>query len=247
MDDKAISQLAHEIVSQSILGNAEYWLILALIVFVVAFAASWIGSYAAKRGEFAAAKADREKILEQLAENTRTTARINSIVSLGEWSERERRTLRRIKLEELILTAHKAIAWGELESNRLVFSMTDEEPNGPSPLPLVVSLGNLFFPELQSEIAEFDFKAKTYQIVSRQVRSQLLEAREEASRTATGLPGWRENEIRANLAMNEVRERNTSKILEGYSALQAALMRLDASAGTLMAQIIAVAPADDAG
>jgi hypothetical protein len=98
LDDRQIQQLAHEIANQTAFHNWEYWLTLLAVAFIAALG-GYFGSYFAKRGEHAANKADLDKILDQVEKTTRMTAGIESVVSLGEWSERERRMLRRVKLD----------------------------------------------------------------------------------------------------------------------------------------------------
>jgi hypothetical protein len=243
MEDAQIQKLAQAIADQTVLPDWRYWLILGLIVAVVGAAASYFGSYFSKRGEFKAAKTDRDEILAQLKENTKTTARINSIVSLGEWSERERRTLRRVKLEELMVTAHKARDWMYREQNRLFFSSDDQET--VSPLPLMSTLGKLFFPELRMQIFAFDNACDALRLFYMQSMQELIAAKIEAISVASfgSPPGWEQvAEVRTGQAQIAVRERLNDKFQEGNRKMSVALMELDEAAAAVMAEIIAVPP-----
>jgi hypothetical protein len=246
MDDTQIQQLAHEIANQTAFPNWGYWLTL-LAVALIAALGGYFGAYFAKRGEHAANKADLDKILGQLEQTTRMTASIESVVSLGEWSERERRTLRRVKLEELMLTAHRANDWLGIERNRLIYLSDDRE--AASPLPLMTTLGNLFFPELQLQISALYNACVTDNASLRKVHLELLEARQRVlNAVADGAYGvvsstWEAIvEVETGKAQFEVRARLADGLLDAHRPVVTALVELDEAASALMAEIIAVPP-----
>jgi hypothetical protein len=244
MDDKQLQLFAHEIANQTAFHNWEYWLTLLAVSFIAAY----LGSYLAKSAEHAANKANLNKILDQLAQTTRMTASIQSVVSLGEWSERERRTLRRVKLEELMVAAHKSSDWIMLEKRRLFFSSDD--PETVSPLPLVVTLGKLFFSELREKITEFDRVCADHRAFFNAVQKKLLEAKiravEEAmtaGKAAGNWAGWQaDSDTRAAQAQMNVRDACSVELQVGDQAVFAALSELDEAAAALMAKIIAAPP-----
>ncbi len=237
MDADLIKSVATQVVDQTILHNWEYWLLVAGFAFLIGCGASYLGSYWSRRGEVKAAKADRREILEQLRETTKTTARINSIVSLGEWTERERHTLRRTKLEEVLIAAHKTLDWLDVEEQRLIWRLKYEDRASPSPMPIGIALGKLYIPELESALKAFESAAKDYETHLLKVNVLMAEARRAAKKS--GEP--RTAEWRASVA----RDGTNAELLEKFGVVQAALSALDSEAATLMADIIAVPPAED--
>ncbi len=243
MDDNQIQQLAHEIANQTAFHNWEYWITLLAVAFIAALG-GYFGSYFAKRGEHAANKADLKEILRQLERTTRMTASIESVVALGEWSERERRTLRRVKLEELMLTAHRANDWLGIERNRLIYLSDDRE--AASPLPLMITLGKLFFPELQLQISALYSACVTDSASLRKVHVELLEARQRVlNAVAAGAYGavsttWEAIvEVETGKAQIAIRARLANGLSDAYRPVVTALVELDEAAAALMAQIIA--------
>ncbi len=242
MDDKQVQQLALEVANQSAHHNWEYWLAL-LGVALIAAAAGYLGSYFAKRGEYAAADADLKKILRQVDRTTRTTESIKSFISLGEWSERERRTLRRIKLEELMVTAHGARDWLENESRRQVW--LSGEPEVKSPLPLLVTLGKLFFPELRDAVFTYQNASSQHRLLLGRVHGALLAGKGVAFDEVTQGPlgkssDWEHHvDIHAGRAFIRIREEFQAQMLESDAAAYQALLDLGEAAATLMESIIA--------
>jgi hypothetical protein len=243
MDDKQLQLFAHEIANQIAFHNWAYWLVLLAVTLI----GSFFGSYAKKRAEHAATKAGLKEILRQLELTTRTTEGIRAVVSLGEWSERERRTLRRVKLEELMLTAHRVNDWLEAEKNRLFYLSDDRE--AMSPLPLVVTLARLFFPELQPKVLAFNSDCLAHHAFFTRVHSKLIVAKAEAAgaavaagKAAGNWQGWQDDlELSVSRAQGVVRDTCLAELQEGSAKVQAAFLALDEVAAVLMAKII-VAP-----
>jgi hypothetical protein len=107
LEPAQIEELARAIANHTVLDAWPYWLAVLALVFLGVVIGSFLGNYAAKRGEVQAARADRKEILDGLRETTKAAEEVRSAVSLGEWTERERRTLRRTKLEETLLLAYR--------------------------------------------------------------------------------------------------------------------------------------------
>ena len=133
MDTELVKVIATQIVDQQILHNWEYWLLLGGIILLAGAASSLLGSYFAKQGEIRAEHAQQQTKLDQLSEVTRVTAQTNSVVALGEWSERERRTLLRTKLEEMVLAAYAMEEWLTIEMRRRVIGSGHLETSSPLP------------------------------------------------------------------------------------------------------------------
>jgi hypothetical protein len=227
MDHTQIEALAHAIAAQSVLDAWPYWLTLLGLVFLGVVIGSFAGSYAAKRGEVKAARADREEILEGLRETTEAAEEVRSAVSLEEWTERERRALRRTKLEEMLLLAWKVPDWLMEERNRLVFD--EGKPQNPSPQSNMMALGSLYFPELNIPLRTFDLACDAYHNGLSETRQAILAAR---------IPRAGD-EVAMLMVANEVRDAHMARLTELFRTLYAALRALDGEAAALMATIIA--------
>lgn len=129
------------------------YLLMLAIALVVGFVAAYVGAYAKKRGESFATKADFDQLLAQLKTTTAVAEEVKATVSHADWASRELKTLRRIKLEELLQSAHELQAWQDLEKDRIIFKSTKEP--GPSPLPKVERISGLYFPELNEAVHNF--------------------------------------------------------------------------------------------
>jgi len=227
MDHTQIEALAHAIATQSVLDAWPYWVALLALVFLGVVIGSFTASYAAKRGEVQAARADRKEILEGLRETTKTAEEVRSAVSLEEWTERERRALRRAKLEEMILLAHKSRDWLEDEYHRLVDE--DKQPEKTSPMPATMTLGSLYFPELENALDAFQSAGNDYRLLMLAIKGEILAARSPHL-------GHEAQALNAAIA---VREKYSKSITERYKAVAQALSALEVKAAALMATIIA--------
>lgn len=159
MEQSQIVALAQDIASHSVSDALLYWSILLALGFLGCIGSGFFGSWAAKRGEVKAARDDQKEILRQLHETTRVAEETKSVVSLGEWSERERRSLRRSKLEELMLLAHKTFDWLGEQTDHL---WLDEGQATASPGPTMMMLGNLYFPELRGPLLEYEVSWRAF-------------------------------------------------------------------------------------
>jgi hypothetical protein len=227
MDHTQLEELAKAIANHTVLDTLPYWLALLALVFLGVVIGSFLGSYFAKRGEVAAARADRTEILGRLRDTTAATEEIRSAISLTEWTERERRALRRVKLEEILLLAWKARGWLEEERNRLVFE--EDKPENPSPQVAMMALGSLYFTELFTQLHAFDLACDTYHGALTSMAQDILVAR--ISHT--------QDEIAQVQAANEIRGTAIERLGGVYEEMYRALSVLDSAAAALMATIIA--------
>jgi hypothetical protein len=179
MDTNALREFAHEVANQTIAANWQLWTLLLAAAAVTSFFASLLAAYAAKLGQNLATKADFEEILRQARLTTQEVENIRSEISFGEWTAKEYRSLRRVKLEELLLTAYDSQQWLLSEHNRVVFksSVQQEAPEqAPSPITKTVMLGGLYFPELRKEIRALQQAHDSWVLWLRQWREDLLKA-----------------------------------------------------------------------
>lgn len=222
-----VEDLARAIAQHAVLDAWPYWLILIVLVFLGVVAGNFLASYAAKRGEVEAARVDREEILAGVRKATKAAEEVRSAVALDEWTKRERRTLRRTKLEELMILAHKTRDWHETEFNRRLY---DEASIGsPSPQPIMMTVGSLYFPELHDPLKTFDVACAYY-------RSRIIEVHQAILHAKATNGG---NTPAAEEAANVVRGEKTGYLVEGYKTVFDSLSQLQVSAAHLMATMIA--------
>jgi hypothetical protein len=151
MDKDLVTQIAQQIVSQEILRNWNFYLVVLLLSFLSAAFSSFVLPYLKRRGEQFATKAEMDSIVKQLEQTTQTAKSIESKISIDEWSHKEYRSIRRQKLEELVLAVHRVDGWLEKQRNWRIY---EGAPNGePWPMDSIELLVTLYFSELDLEVA----------------------------------------------------------------------------------------------
>jgi hypothetical protein len=103
------------------------------------------------------------------------------VVSLGEWTERERLALKRAKIEEVLVSAHRA-------TNALEEALTSiaEDRSVASPeLPLLNAMGRLYLPELQQPFGKLLESLHSLNVGLARSRGLRLEAYKESMDAAT--------------------------------------------------------------
>jgi hypothetical protein len=179
MTPDQIERLAKDIVSESIQNSWGYWLLVAGLLVVATFLGSYLSKYAARRAEHKADQVELKAILQKVEQTTRVTESIKSVVSLGEWTERERRTLKRDKLEELVFKAYSVYDWLSKARSRLlsIDGLGDSQPDWWA-LDTVTTLGVLYFPDLQAPIERFSGGCNKYYGTIWSVYADLLSVRQ---------------------------------------------------------------------
>jgi hypothetical protein len=143
------------------------WLVIALSLIFGAIGA-YLSKYLGKRGETAATKADFDEILQQLKKTTEISEQVRSAVSHADWVMREWKTIRRIKLEELVYSAISVDSWLDqhmIAYHGIVFELSpDSFPDersknmeirsSPSPAVKSAMIAKLYFSDLQSSLPE---------------------------------------------------------------------------------------------
>lgn len=147
-----LRQAIDEVVQGTILQNWRFYGLVAATALVASILGNLISSYARKRGETLATKADFNEILHQLRASTKAAEDIKASVQHSDWSAREWKVVRRTKLEELLDSAYAAEHW--LEACRKRWMLHTLTELGPDPTDKVKRLAALYFPELALEAAQ---------------------------------------------------------------------------------------------
>jgi hypothetical protein len=230
MDPAQLQTLAEALSHHTVADEWPYWLALLAVGFVGLLGGSYLGSWGAKRGEIAAERAMRAQILEKLRETTQATEEVRSAVSLGEWSERERRALQRLKLEEMILLAFKTRDWLTDELHRLLYDEGSLETVSPQSTMRMLCV--LYFPKLFEKVHAFDVACDAYHKAIRLTSDKIIDAR----MPHAGDP------IERGIAANKVRVAETDNIVAHYDLVSKSLYALEQEAGKLMATIVTSPP-----
>jgi len=146
MLDPVISAAIDEILRKTILENWQFYALIAAVSLLTTVLGNLLISYAKKRGEALATKADFDEILRQLCISTQATEDVKAAVQHSDWAAREWKLIRRTKLEELLDAAYAAEHWLEACRKRWLFQEKIEL--GPDPADQVKRICALYFPEL---------------------------------------------------------------------------------------------------
>lgn len=228
MNHSELEELARAIAQNTVVDSWPYWLAMIGLMFVGVFIGALVGSYAARRGEVLAARADRREILDGLRQTTQAAEEVRSAISLGEWTQRERTSLRRAKLEEMLLLAYKAREWLSGELDRI---LNTDAPEKPSPLEMMMALGRLYFPELSMPLRAFRGACEAHSLMLMAARIQVIQARQSNAG----------NQVASEQAVARVLESVGARIVKSGSEVLHPLYSLEDAAAALMTQIIAPA------
>lgn len=174
MSEALLRELAERIVREQFLLQWPIYGLMFAIAVVVVFIAAYLGAYAKKRGEAFATKADFRDLLDQLKATTAVAEEVKAQVSHADWATRELKTIRRVKLEELLQTVYELEAWQDLERSFRVFNSGNEP--GRYPLPKIELLVGLYFPELRVIVNEYCVRHRRMRMMLLQTGVHLLEA-----------------------------------------------------------------------
>ncbi|MBV9345914.1 MAG: hypothetical protein JO341_10490 [Gammaproteobacteria bacterium] len=231
MDHTQLEALARAVAAQNAYQQLAYFIALLALSFIGTALGSLIGSYMAKRGEVAAQRAARQEILEGLRQSTKVSEEVKSAVSLREWSARERTALRRTKLEEMMLMACRTHDWLALELSRVGDPTIAETP---SPQPMMMTLGKLYFPQLKDKLRAFEKAADAYASTLGKLR---LEANAARNRNA-------HNAALAQAAADTAITNGSAAVLQAFKDTQLPLFQLQDAAAAAMEELNSVpAPA----
>lgn len=153
MTETMLREIAEQIAKEQFLLQWPVYALMLAVALVVGVGAAYLGAYARKRGESFATKSDFHELLAQLKATTAVAEEVKASVSHADWASRERRTLRRLKLEELLQAVHELQLWQDDKRTKCIFGSAKD--TGPSPLPKVERLTGLYFPEIETMVYEF--------------------------------------------------------------------------------------------
>ena len=227
MDPTQLQELARAIAYHTVLDTWPYWVTLVTLVVLGVVGGNYLASYAAKRGEVQAAKADRKEILEGIRKTTEATEEVRSAVALDEWTERERRALKRAKLEELVILAFKTRDWLCIERDRNIWDK--EKPEEASPQATMMTIGSLYFPELTAQLVAYNKACHSYYQKILDVCADIAAARSKNVH----------DEHAAYQAVSDIRGKAQSEQLDLLRRLTQSLSGLATAAAELMKTIIA--------
>ena len=150
MSEALIRQIAEQIVRQELLENWRLYALLLAISAITGVATAFFSSYFRRRGETFATRADFSELLAQLRQTTKAAEDVRSEIAHADWKSKEWKTLRRIKLEELMLFLYETRDWLVEQGSVHMFgsapnTLTDQQAR----LDLVT---RLYFPEMWNEV-----------------------------------------------------------------------------------------------
>jgi hypothetical protein len=146
MSDTLIRDIAEQIFREEIIFNWRFYVLTFAVLLVSTTASAFITSYIRKRAETYATKADLEQLIEQLRETTEAAEEIKTAIAYSDWTTREWKTLRRVKLEELVTAAYAARQW--LDKDMHARFLNEPKDSDASPIWRMEVISNLYFPEL---------------------------------------------------------------------------------------------------
>jgi hypothetical protein len=218
MDIKIIAELVQQIVRQEVLLNYWYWLIMAACAFVGVAVYSFLVPYFRRRGEAYATKADLDAILSQAEKITEATETIKVSISRQDWTHREYVSLRRAKLEELMIAVHELGSWLGKEEQHLFYGR--ERNDDATPVNIVTTLSGLYFPELKQQVDGLKKAAAAYRLWLLSIGQYRLAQ----PQTAEGL--------------HAVFEKAKAELAAHYNPLSISKQQLEQAAEALMPKII---------
>jgi hypothetical protein len=181
MDKETIQQIAAEVVHRLPYGDHP-WLFLFVNVVVMALAAgvaAWGGSFLKTKGQNFATKRDFDELQRQLSVSTKLVETIKSEVSQGDWAQRERTNLRRIKLEALIEKMHECEAYlDRYHSAAFRGSRPDERRDVISEFQ---AISDMYFPELWKEAGDFSQECRKEVIAVLEFGQAVLKAGDDSA------------------------------------------------------------------
>lgn len=167
--------LAREIADATVLAQAPYWFILLGLTLICTAGGAWLGAYFAKSGELKAVANSFEALKRQLAQNTETVETIKTDIAHDDWVEREYKSRRRQKLEELVAQIPLAVDAYHKAHRHYMFEV-GEKPDGLVGSQ-VVAITKLYFPELTTAADSLYFAGAEYVIASMKAGKELADAR----------------------------------------------------------------------
>lgn len=176
MSDKVIREIAEKIVQEQILENWLFYVLLLAMIAIGSVVSAFVTAYFKKRGESYATKADFDALIAQLEITTQTAEEVKTQIAHSDWTAKQWKTLRRIKLEELMNSINKLIQW--LDEERAIRLHGESVEDRYPPMENIQTLANLYFPELEIEVLKLHIAAREVLQLLYDFHSEIREAKE---------------------------------------------------------------------
>jgi hypothetical protein len=170
----SVTEFSKFAISGNVLEQWPYWLCLLGSNIIALYVSRYLFGFASERGKLAAMSADFAEIKRQLEETTRTAKTIEYALSHKDWTEREYKTLRRTKLEQIVLYGHEARVW---LTDKLWETGEASIERTPSPLPKANITARLYFRELQLTTADLSVKQLDFEKTAKVFQRDLIKIR----------------------------------------------------------------------
>lgn len=152
--DKAAELFAHQVASH-LISQTWYWWVLAAILWIgVSAVAAYFGSHIKTKAEIDAKDENMQSILDQLDQTVSLSRSIEKRINQEDWIEREAKTLKRQKIEELVLSVFATIRWVDARSTA-VFGRKRNVELPPRESEKTTMLASLYVQELSQLVGEF--------------------------------------------------------------------------------------------
>ena len=170
-----IVELAKQIEAQQAAHQFWYWTSVAAVSFLFGAAGSFVSEYFKKRGETKAIQADLFAIKTQQSSIAEAVARVQAEVGHADWKKRELISLRREKLELLLVAAGQCAAWAFDHVQELLGRVPRSSKEDP--LAVVHSYALGYFPALVLETLRLSVcQVEMLQVARREQLRRLIAA-----------------------------------------------------------------------
>lgn len=166
--EHVLTQVVNEALNGAIFQNWKFYLLILGLSFLGCVAGSYVRSYSGKRGEVAALKADTENILSHLKITTAATKEIEIALSHGDWVRKEQNMLKRVKLEELLVSAYAISAW---TSQMTSSAFGKEQMQTDAPIDRFEMLYQLYFPDLAMQSLDVGQRYREARVAMSDIRT----------------------------------------------------------------------------
>lgn len=170
MDKKFAQELAAAIDAELLFSNWRFYALTLALLLVSKAVDVYIAHYWAKRAEVKAAGADLSEVVRQLRATTNATEAVRTEILKADWLDKEWRSIRRLKLEELLVSANGMLASLGIQS----IDEPDVAKNEDSER--MKMLCALYFPELRDEVTHIYTMYKLNRIHFLESKTALMEA-----------------------------------------------------------------------
>ena len=160
MAPSEIALLAQKISEGLIWPQWQIYLIGAGLFVVVVVVNERLKAFANKSGEIDALVSKFDVLTDQLKANTETVETVKRDINHADWAVREWKTIRRLKLEELMRNISNYMEWQSAYCSEYVWGR--EKPAGESPMAQIDLLATLYFTELTNELHTFNVASHNY-------------------------------------------------------------------------------------